>query len=122
MPDAPAHKNPQRFQCHVAPAQKPRASSAVALAKLPHDFIGGEPFAFSLREFVLSTIPPAPKGEPEIEVAFDIDANGIVSVSARDLATQGEQSITVSARGTLTDEEIEQIMREHSEFELPAEK
>jgi molecular chaperone DnaK len=75
-----------------------------------------------LGEFVLSNIPAAPKGEPEIEVAFDIDANGIVSVSARDLATQGEQSITVSARGTLSDEEIERIMREHSHFELPQEK
>jgi molecular chaperone DnaK len=75
-----------------------------------------------LGEFVLSNIPPAPKGEPEIEVSFDIDANGIVSVSARDLQTQGEQSITVSARGTLSESEIEKIMREHSDFELPREK
>lgn len=75
-----------------------------------------------LGEFVLSNIPPARKGEPEIEVAFDIDANGIVSVSARDLATQSEQSITVSARGTLSDEEIEKIMGEHAEYELPQEK
>jgi molecular chaperone DnaK len=75
-----------------------------------------------LGEFVLANIPSAPKGEPEIEVAFDIDANGIVSVSARDLATQGEQSITVSARGTLSDEEIDEIMREHSEYALPQEK
>jgi molecular chaperone DnaK len=75
-----------------------------------------------LGEFVLNNIPPAQKGEPEIEVAFDIDANGIVSVSARDLATQGEQSITVSARGTLSDEEIDEIMAEHAEYELPQEK
>jgi molecular chaperone DnaK len=75
-----------------------------------------------LGEFVLANIPPATKGEPEIEVAFDIDANGIVSVSARDLATQGEQSITVSARGTLSDDEIQQIMHEHEQFELPQEK
>ena len=75
-----------------------------------------------LGEFVLNNIPSAPKGEPEIEVAFDIDANGIVSVSARDLATQGEQSITVSARGTLSDEEIDEIMAEHAEYELPQEK
>jgi molecular chaperone DnaK len=75
-----------------------------------------------LGEFVLGNIPPAPKGEPEIEVAFDIDANGIVSVSARDLATQGEQSITVSARGTLSEDEIEQIMREHDAYELPQQK
>ena len=75
-----------------------------------------------LGEFVLNNIPPARKGEPEIEVAFDIDANGIVSVSARDLATHSEQSITVSARGTLSDDEIEKIMGEHAEYELPREK
>ncbi|MBW2268181.1 MAG: molecular chaperone DnaK [Deltaproteobacteria bacterium] len=75
-----------------------------------------------LGEFILNNIPRARKGEPEIEVAFDIDANGIVSVSARDLATQSEQSITVSARGTLSEEELEQIMVEHAEFELPKEK
>jgi molecular chaperone DnaK len=75
-----------------------------------------------LGEFVLNNIPRAPKGEPEIEVAFDIDANGIVSVSARDFASQGEQAITVSARGTLTDEEIEKIMRENEDYELPKEK
>ena len=75
-----------------------------------------------LGEFVLSNIPPAPKGEPEIEVAFDIDSNGIVSVSARDMATQGEQSITVRATGTLSEDEIEEIIKEHEEYELPQEK
>jgi molecular chaperone DnaK len=75
-----------------------------------------------LGEFVLSNIPPAPRGEPEIEVAFDIDANGIVSVSARDLASGGEQSITVSATGTLSEEEIEALSREHAGFDLPQEK
>jgi molecular chaperone DnaK len=74
-----------------------------------------------LGEFVLSDIPPAPKGEPEIEVCFDIDANGIVSVSARDLATRREQSITVNATGTLSDEDIEKIMRENDKFDLPSE-
>ena len=54
-----------------------------------------------LGEFVLTGIPPGPKGEPEIEVTFDIDANGIVSVSARDLATGRAQSIQVNPRGTL---------------------
>jgi molecular chaperone DnaK len=75
-----------------------------------------------LGEFVLNNIPPAPKGEPEIEVSFDIDANGIVSVSARDMATNGEQSITVSATGTLSEEEIDRITREHAEHELPRQK
>jgi molecular chaperone DnaK len=66
-----------------------------------------------LGEFVLSGIAPAPKGEPEIEVAFDIDANGIVNVSARDNATGLEQSITVNATSTLSDEEIERIIEEN---------
>ena len=66
-----------------------------------------------LGEFVLSGIKPAAKGEPEIEVAFDIDANGIVNVSARDNATGLEQSITVSATSTLSDEEIQRIIEEN---------
>jgi molecular chaperone DnaK len=71
-----------------------------------------------LGEFVLSGIRPAPKGEPEVEVNFDIDANGIVSVSARDLATGKEQSITVNATGTLSDEEIQQIIEENELYEV----
>ncbi len=71
-----------------------------------------------LGEFVLSGIRPAPKGEPEIEVSFDIDANGIVSVSARDLATGKEQSITVSSTGTLSDVEIDEIIQEHDLYEV----
>jgi molecular chaperone DnaK len=71
-----------------------------------------------LGEFVLSGIRPAPKGEPEIEVSFDIDANGIVSASARDLATGKEQSITVNATGTLSDNEISQIIEENELYEV----
>jgi molecular chaperone DnaK len=71
-----------------------------------------------LGEFVLSGIRPAPKGEPEIDVAFDIDANGIVSVSARDQATGKEQSIVVNATGTLSDEEIQRIIEENELYEV----
>ena len=71
-----------------------------------------------LGEFVLSGIRPASKGEPEIDVHFDIDANGIVSVSARDLATGKEQSITVNATGTLSDEEISQIIEENELYDV----
>ena len=71
-----------------------------------------------LGEFVLAGIRPAPKGEPEIEVSFDIDANGIVSVSARDLATGKEQSITVNSTSTLSEAEIEQIIEEHELYEV----
>ena len=71
-----------------------------------------------LGEFVLSGIRPASKGEPEIEVSFDIDANGIVSVSARDASTGKEQSITVSSTGTLSDSEIDEIIDEHDLYEV----
>ena len=71
-----------------------------------------------LGEFVLQGIRPAPKGEPEVEVTFDIDANGIVSASARDLATGQEQSITVNSTGTLSEEEIKQIIEDHDLYEV----
>jgi len=71
-----------------------------------------------LGEFVLSGIPPAPKGEPAIEVSFDIDANGIVSVSARDVATGREQSITVNATSTLTEDEIQRIIEDQELYEV----
>jgi molecular chaperone DnaK len=73
-----------------------------------------------LGEFVLTEIPPAPAGEPEVEVSFDIDSNGIVAVSARDVATGGQQSITVNATGTLSDEEIAAIIEDQRRSELPA--
>ena len=62
---------------------------------------------------------PARKGEPEIEVSFDIDSNGIVNVSARDLATGREQSITVNTTGTLSEDEMRQIMAENADGEVP---
>ncbi len=71
-----------------------------------------------LGEFVLAEIRPAPKGDPEIEVSFDIDANGIVSVSARDLATGKEQSIIVNARGSLSEGELEQIIEDSEAYEV----
>ena len=71
-----------------------------------------------LGEFVLAGIPKAPKGEPEIEVSFDIDSSGIVSVSARDLETGREQSITVNSRGTLSEAEMQRIMAESEAWEM----
>lgn len=71
-----------------------------------------------LGEFVLAGIPPAAKGEPEIEVSFDIDSSGMVSVSARDLATGAEQSITVNSTSTLTAEELEQIVADNEAGEV----
>ena len=68
-----------------------------------------------LGQFNLEAIPPAPRGVPQIEVAFDIDANGIVSVSAKDKGTGKEQKITIQASGGLSDEDIEAMVREAEE-------
>ena len=65
-----------------------------------------------LGQFNLEDIPPAPRGMPQIEVTFDIDANGIVSVSAKDKGTGKEQKITIQASGGLSEEEIEQMVKE----------
>jgi molecular chaperone DnaK len=64
----------------------------------------------SLGKFQLTGIPPAPRGIPQIEVAFDIDANGILSVSARDLGTGKEQKIEIKAGSGLSDDEIRQMV------------
>jgi molecular chaperone DnaK len=66
----------------------------------------------TLGRFDLVGIPPAPRGVPQIEVTFDIDANGIVHVSAKDLATQKEQSIRITASSGLSDEEIQKLVKE----------
>ncbi|MFM8955737.1 MAG: molecular chaperone DnaK, partial [Actinomycetota bacterium] len=66
----------------------------------------------TLGKFQLVDLPPAPRGVPQIEVTFDIDANGIVNVSAKDLGTQKEQKITITASSGLSKEEVERMMRE----------
>lgn len=66
----------------------------------------------SLGRFDLSDIPPAPRGMPQIEVAFDLDANGILNVSAKDKATGKEQSIVIKASSGLSDEEIDQMIKD----------
>ena len=68
-----------------------------------------------LGQFNLENIPPAPRGMPQIEVTFDIDANGIVSVSAKDKGTGKEQTITIQASGGLSDEDIDQMVRDAEE-------
>ena len=66
----------------------------------------------TLGHFQLANIPPAPRGVPQIEVSFDIDANGIVNVKAKDLGTNKEQAITITASSNLSDEEIDKMMKE----------
>ncbi|MGI6732956.1 MAG: molecular chaperone DnaK [Anaerovoracaceae bacterium] len=70
----------------------------------------------TLGRFQLSGIPPAPRGVPQIEVTFDIDANGIVNVSAKDLGTGREQSITITSSTKLSDEEIKQKVKEAEQY------
>jgi molecular chaperone DnaK len=66
----------------------------------------------AIGRFNLTDIPPAPRGVPQIEVTFDIDANGILNVSAKDLGTQKEQKIRIEASSGLSDAEIERMRRE----------
>src|SRR5699024_10689326 len=68
-----------------------------------------------LGRFQLTDIPPAPRGVPQIEVSFDIDANGIVNVRAKDMGTNKEQSITIKSSSGLTDDEIENMIKEAEE-------
>lgn len=85
-----------------------------------HVLQGERPMAkdnISLGRFHLVGIPPAPRGVPQIEVTFDIDANGIVHVSAKDLATGNEQKITVTGSTNLSKEEIERMIKEAKEHE-----
>jgi len=66
----------------------------------------------TLGNFQLTNLPPARRGVPQIEVKFDIDANGIVNVTAKDLGTNKEQSITITSSTNLSDEEIDKMMKE----------
>ncbi len=70
----------------------------------------------SLGRFQLTGIPPAPRGIPQIEVTFDIDANGIVNVSAKDLGTNKEQKITITASTNLSEDEINKAVKEAEQF------
>ena len=76
----------------------------------------------TMGRFQLSNIPPAPRGVPQIEVTFDIDANGIVNVKAKDLGTNKEQSITITASTNLSDDEIDRMVKEAEENKEKDEK
>ena len=76
----------------------------------------------SLGQFRLDGIPPAKRGVPQIEVTFDIDANGIVNVSAKDLGTGKEQHITITAGSNMSDEDIDKAVKEAAEYEAADKK
>ena len=84
---------------HVVQGERPMASDCVSLGM-----------------FNLSGIPPAPRGVPQIEVTFDIDANGILNVAAKDLATQKEAKITITANNKLSKDEIEKLKKDSEGF------
>nr|AAB41740.1 70 kDa heat shock protein [Thermomicrobium roseum] len=93
-----ASDNQTQVEIHVVQGERPMAADNKTLGR-----------------FILDGIPPAPRGVPKIEVTFDIDANGILTVSARDLATGREQKITITASTGLTEEEIQRMIREAEE-------
>ena len=93
-----AQDNQPAVDIHVLQGERPMASDNKTLGR-----------------FQLGDIPPAPRGIPQIEVTFDIDANGIVNVKAKDLGTQKEQRITITSGSGLTDEEIDRMVREAEE-------
>jgi molecular chaperone DnaK len=90
-----AADNQTQVEIHVVQGERPMANDNKSLGR-----------------FILDGIPPAPRGVPQIEVTFDIDANGILNVSARDKATGREQKITITASSGLSEEEIQRMVRE----------
>ncbi|MDW8060488.1 MAG: molecular chaperone DnaK [Thermomicrobium sp.] len=90
-----ASDNQTQVEIHVVQGERPMAADNKTLGR-----------------FILDGIPPAPRGVPKIEVTFDIDANGILTVSARDMATGREQRITITASTGLTEDEIQRMIRE----------
>ncbi|QWQ38587.1 molecular chaperone DnaK [Gemella sp. zg-570] len=90
-----AADNQPAVDIHVLQGERPMASDNKTLGR-----------------FQLSDIPPAPRGVPQIEVTFDIDKNGIVNVTAKDLGTQKQQKITIESSSSLTDEDIDRMVKE----------
>jgi len=100
-----AADNQPSVEVHVLQGERKMASNNITLGR-----------------FQLVGIPPAPRGVPQIEVTFDIDANGIVNVSAKDLGTRNEQKITIKSDSGLSSEEIQQMVNEATQYETDDEK
>jgi molecular chaperone DnaK len=112
----------------TVPVRKSETFSTAAdgqMAVTIHVLQGERPMAAdnkSLGMFNLEGIPPAPRGVPQIEVTFDIDANGILNVSAQDKATGKEQQITITATTNLSEDDVEQLVREAKQHEAEDQK
>jgi len=94
-----AADNQTQVEIHIVQGERPMASDNKSLGK-----------------FILDGIPPAPRGVPQVEVTFDIDANGILNVSAKDKATSKEQKITITASSGLSDDEVDKMVQEAEKF------
>ncbi len=94
-----AADNQTQVEIHIVQGERPMAGDNKSLGK-----------------FILDGIPPSPRGLPQIEVIFDIDANGILNVSAKDKATGREQAITITASSGLSDDEVDKMMEEAEKF------
>lgn len=94
-----AADNQTQVEIHIVQGERPMAADNKSLGK-----------------FILDGIPPAPRGVPQIEVTFDIDANGILNVSAKDKATGKEQKITITASSGLSDDEVDKMVQEAEKF------
>jgi molecular chaperone DnaK len=94
-----AADNQTQVEIHVVQGERPMAGDNKSLGK-----------------FILDGIPPAPRGVPQVEVTFNIDANGILEVTAQDKATGREQKITITASSGLSDSEIEKMVEEAEKF------
>lgn len=94
-----AADNQTQVEIHIVQGERPMAGDNKSLGK-----------------FILDGIPPAPRGVPQVEVTFDIDANGILNVSAKDKATGKEQTITITASSGLSDSEVDQMVQEAEKY------
>src|SRR5690606_7281872 len=94
-----AADNQTQVEIHVLQGERPMAADNKTLGR-----------------FILDGIPPAPRGVPQIEVTFDIDANGILKVSARDRGTGREQKITITGSTTLTEDEVQRMIKEAEQY------
>jgi molecular chaperone DnaK len=94
-----ASDNQNQVEIHVVQGERPMATDNKSLGK-----------------FILDGIPPAPRGVPKIEVTFDIDANGILNVTAKDQATGREQKITITASSGLSEQEVEQMVKDAEQY------